>query len=544
MIKILLVEDEEIIREGLKNEIDWNSVGYEIAGTAKDGLQAMEVIEDIKPDLIITDVRMPFMDGLELIEKVKEIYPETFFIVISGHEEFEYAKKAIELGVTEYVLKPVALNHLVGTLEKIRTNISNRIRNKSETLYLKKKSLVNERLLKEQLFRSIIFKQISIENIHKKIQEENITELGKYCVVLIMQIDDYLFLTQEMDSEQIKTLNQSVSNTVEAILNKDENIIFFKVSKHEYIICIVEYEKRVLEQKTRKAIEEINTKLTDQNGASATIAIGGCYDSLEKLSESYTDAFATLDYKFVIGKGDCIRFDDDRIKEFVETDGEDYRFILDIVKEVKRFDKDETNKKIHLLIKKFNLEGGKFTLRLQITISNIYTEIVKMLKENGGSIEEVFSNPIKVYKNILLQETSKEVERKLCDMLEEIINYLQIKKQNKFSDIIKNAKEYIVENYDNKDLSLADIANHVSVATCYFSAVFSQELGQTYKDFLTDLRIGKAKEFMETSKFMDYEICYKVGYNNPTYFSTIFKRKTGKSPTEFRKLIDSHKADE
>ena len=537
MVKVLLVEDEEIIREGLINEIISSCPGFEIVEACSDGIQALKIAEKERLDIIITDIRMPFLDGLKLIEKVKKIHPQTFFVIISGHDEFKYAQKAINLGVTEYILKPIMLDQLKKILEKIRVNISDRDRKKSETLEMKKKSSITKKLLKEQLLRNIIFKQINIQDIKVKISKEKINRLGDQCAVILIQIDNYIAVTKKIDSEQIKKMNQSLDKKIETILFDYKNIFFFKASKYEYIICIAEYEKKKLKQNIAEIKGEICKWLSTRNDISTTVVIGGLYESIDKLSQSYKDALSELPFKYVLGKDKIIDSNDDREKEIAIINKDEHQLILKTIKAFKHFGKDEVKERIDLIFNNYNLRDERSMLRLLVIVSNIYTEALNFFENNGGNIENVYGDPIERYRDILLQETSEKVGEKLFIFLKKIIDYLQIQKYDRFNNIIQKAKNYINENYYKNSLSLKDVANHINLAVCYFSSIFSKQLGQTYRDYLADLRINKAKEFMEASNFMDYEICLKVGYNNPTYFSTIFKRKTGFTPSEYRNLV-------
>jgi len=537
MLKVLIAEDEVLIREGLKTQINWNAYGFEVDGVACDGKDALKIMEKVKPDLVITDIRMPFMDGIELIERTKMIYPNAFFVIISGYEDFEYAKKAIQLGVTEYILKPIIPEEIHETLDKVNKCISQNMKNEEDMLNIKKQIHSSKKISKENLLRKFVNRHIEFTSKKEYTDFAQEMCLNKYFCIVITQVDDYLINTCEMDKEQVYSYNKMLFEAISSVLRIDDQIIAFKKSDFEDVICISQNSITDIVQKRTEVVNKIRKKVFDVLSGSLTMAVGGSYQSLEKLVDSYEEALSMLDYKFILGKGKDIYFEEKRLDKQKKADSDQQRYIDGIIQGTIELDKVKTENNIKFFVECIGSAKDLKSTGFRVALSDIYLSLIKNIKESGGKIEEIFESPTDIYEEILMQEVVEDVKKKLIEICFAAIDYLTLRKGKKYSRIVSEAMAYIADNYSDGTITLKGISKHFNIAPCYFSNIFSKETGSTYKDYMTNIRINKAKELMQSTDLLDYEICYNVGYNNPTYFSTIFKRRTGSSPSDYRKSL-------
>lgn len=375
-MKVLIADDDYLVREGLASAVDWEKYGFDTVYMAKNGLEVLATVELTPPDLIITDIGMPYMDGLELIEKLKAMGNEICIIIISGHNNNAYMKTAIHLNVFEYILKPINLNEL-----------------------------------KDAVYRAKVF----INNNSKR-------------------SEDYYY---------------------SKVFNKPKS----------------EYDSEVLLEMGDAAVNE---NLNDSD--------------IKEFSKALED-------------GDF----DKAMAEF------------EIVRQ--RFLKKEVCSKV----------------MLQLVCNNFVLACKHEIEKRSGELEAIFESPIDTIKDMFTKpyigDTFNALEKIICEMID-YIKVLSSKTQN--SDIEK-AKDYIQKNYSSMSISLNEVAKQVNMNPAYFSVLFKKDTGITFINYLTGLRIEKAKELLANSNAKIYEVAYEVGYDNPTYFSTVFKKMTKNSPQDYRK---------
>lgn len=512
MIKVLLVDDEEMIRQGIAESIDWEKLNMEVVGHAEDGEEALEVFKEHKPQLILTDIKMPFMDGLTLVEKVKSQNPNTYIIIISGYDEFQYAQKAIKLGAQDFILKPIDLDDLEKMLQKISQDYDSKLNKENEEKVLKEKVGNSVHILQTSFLKDLLFSKMDPDGIAEKAREMQMKETSFGSVVIFKTDENY-------DAKNIM-----------CDLYKDEDGIFvFEMNSTEIIMIIL----GATEDSVRRRMKSLFNKMEEQNRV--TTAHGNITPALKGLSQSYHEALEALEYQFVLGIGKTISYESvkGRVKEYSSIiNSKDYEMIygLDFT------NKESLKKDVNILMDNIKSAGRDSFLYSQMIISNIYMEAIKKLREYGGSVEEVFEHPFNMFKQLTSKPTLEMAQAELLIILFKIADYINDRKHGSYSYLIEKAKQYISQNYQNANLSIDSVARYLNISNSYFSILFKQETNQTFVDYLTAMRIEKAQNLLKASGYRTYEVADQVGFNNPTYFSTIFKKHTGHSPSEYRKL--------
>jgi two-component system, response regulator YesN len=532
MLKVILADDEEIIREGICQCVDWEKLGYIVAGQAEDGEQALELVEAIQPDVIITDIKMPFVNGLEFVERIKEKNKDAFVIIVSGHDEFQYAQKALKLGVYEYILKPVDPEYLTDLLVAIREEYAKRLKEKNEVLVLKEKLQKSAPLVKEKYLKDIIH-----GNLEASVPDETVSAMNDFigcCYsVIIAQLDDYYFKVQDLSDAARMQMEKQLYGILEGVAKTRTGVILLDSSIYEYIICLSGSSEEELRGKQLEICSDVRSEINSNISCTITMAMGGIHDNLNGLANSYREAADALLHKFLVGNNKDMFYEakemipGKELKEFENIDA-------GLVSAIKTADKGKIKEILDTMVKQIYSHGSRSHIYMEMIIGSIYIQAMKVIKESGGAVEEVLSNHIDSYKRVLSHQTVEGMVKELLVLLNDIVDYIQTKKSGKFDVVIDRAKECIGNNFTDTSFSLEDVARHVNVSSCYFSVIFKQTMGETFIDYITRLRIEKAKELLRLSRYKTYEISFMVGYNNSTYFSTTFKKLTGFSPTEYR----------
>ncbi len=383
MFKVLIADDEQYIRKGIADHIDWDKIGCEIVGLAGDGEEAFEIVKEKQPHVIITDIMMPIMTGLELVEKVREDYPDTYIIIISGYDEFNYVQQALKLGAEDYILKPIDLEYLSEYVYKLRKDYLEKVQKEEEYTDLKDKVSESAPVIKGQIIKDIVYERVP--------PEDGILLLGKYDkvndndqhVIVVAQVDDY-------KSDQKEKFNLFLSDISDGRLAGEENILLFSKRKGE-IELYIKAESRL---GMKERIQELCSWLRDDGesvmGQTLTIAIGEQVERLVDLPESYKTAVEAMEYKFLLGKDRII--DTKEIKKMKrKKEAGSYADFDDkeLVASIKFTDKNLIKDSLDELADRIRDKGKNSYIYTNIMVGSIYRQALQVLEDSGGSIDDV-----------------------------------------------------------------------------------------------------------------------------------------------------------
>ena len=540
MLKVLLADDEEIIREGLYHGFDWGKMGLEVVGLAEDGEEALAIMREKVPEIIVTDIKMPFVDGLELVERGKLINPNSYFILISGHEEFSYVQKAIKLGAYDYILKPIELDYLKQIILKVIADYKAKKRKEEVILDLQAKVDDHLPVLREDFLRKLIAGNLKQLEVERKLEENEFGSDLRQIVAAIVQLDDYYVVAQMIGDERRKLVEKNLAGLVKTF--NSEEIIAFANKPFEYVLIFFGRIRTNLAQTVQTTLTRIRLGAAEIKPFTLSIAIGGHQEWPYGLSRSFREAEEALTYKFIIGKNRNIYYQTDKPGKIIKEE----RLITDfgseeILSAIKANDRGCIRETLTQIVAYLTKEGESSRIKMELVVGNIFLQAVKFLYQNGSLGEEVFNDPLDVYHKIISAQTANDMASELLAVLLKIMDYLEDKGSNRLNRNIEKAKAYIRENHGCNDLTLEKVANHVHMGSTYFSFLFKQEEGENFIEYVTRIRMEKAKELLTYSSFRSYEIAYLVGFNNPTYFSTSFKRYYGFSPSEYKKRLFAKK---
>ncbi|MBR6153983.1 MAG: response regulator [Treponema sp.] len=536
MYSVFLVDDEPIVLEGIRSKIDWENNGFTFAGEATDGEIALSMIHEIKPDILITDIKMPFMDGLELSKAVKNIQPWIKIIILSGHDEFDYAKKAISIGIEDYILKPFTPDEILASLDKTAKEIDKERRQLSDISKLKEELKSNESLVKKEFLNELLHTSLDVPLIMQKGKELKLDLIARFYKVLVSRIES----TDKNDDElqEAKSLLNSYSDAWNGALS------FFHHSN--LLVCIFKGNtQQELDENAFHTAETIS-HITKKTNCTVTTAIGKTVERIQLLKDSYSDARKILK-KTSSGEikedgdegrpGNIIISSDDIAENIGEVfiDPRDSDPLVDRLKYAGKNDIDAIIEESMALIRK---NKGQFKVFASYLLVDLIFAVSKLVEKLGGDIKEL--KPEILQRNFIDDAVSDEEIFKdtMKQVLTFALDYRNSKMTGKYGDVILKAKKYIEENYADQNTTLTTVAQAVALSPNHFSTIFSQECKTTFIEYLTSVRMENAKRLMRETDMKGYDIAYECGFSDPHYFSYIFKKNTGLSPREYKLSVE------
>lgn len=528
MYKLLVVDDEELIRQGLVARINYNKFTFEKISQCEDGKKALEIISVDKPHIVITDIRMMEMDGIQLIRKSKEICPDIKFIIISGYAEFEYAEQALNMGVSGYLLKPVSDEELSRVLSKVisELNEKNTIKNINES----KENL--ERKYNSLYIEQKINKLISITKSDTFLAEEDeVKELLKIekdeeFVLALLNIDGENYYEHSYSYDEIVTLKYEVKGIMEQVFKGYKSVaIDNNNNKNQILLFIIG--KNLEDIKYYDEIRKLYNYIIDKLDISITIGVSNsCEDISYEILRQAEEAF---NHRIICGSGEIYKyFDKDKMIDYLKIKNN----IRLLEKYIERCDTGN----IDIFIKNiFNEDGIEdFTQEYMkvawMEVINVLVKVVSTMKPELVSDLESTLSKIKPLDTFVNRDSITEYLYNL------VITALQIEEtaDANCKSKVKMAIEYINEYY-YEDITVNDLAYKYGVSPNYFSTIFKKEMGKTVINYITEVRIKNACDFLIYTKASIVDIGEKIGYQEPQYFFRVFKKVTGKTPLEYRK---------
>lgn len=514
--KVLIVDDEYLVRELIKRSLPWEELDCTITGEASGGREALDLVEEVVPDIVITDICMPIMDGIKLSSLILERHPQIKIVVLTGHNEFVYAKESVSIGIKEYLLKPINPNELKETVIRVSKEID-RERDIEENLNLAL-PYIREKLLNTLLTSDTINREI--EDSIKKYGIEFSSTFFQVAVIKILSGSKDFYSSREL----------IVKNIEQYFLN-DKNIVCF-IGFRGNIIILSNDENSDLELLVNRIISNISS----MHNRSFTAGLGQRVIGLQSISRSYDQAIKALEFYVVEGENSVISFDDvETVKRF---DSSKYtKNIRELNFSIKAGLKDKLLKTVKDLFK-LQVDGvGKDIGSIRIMASNILSEIISIINEQGIEVDKVFINENQPYERIYEEKSLIDLSSYIYTVGERVMTIIRTNNSQTSSKLIHSVKIYLKENLSNPDLQLSSVAEEFNVNSSYLSRKFKVESGETFIEFLASLRIERAIELLNSSDKRSYEIADEIGISDPHYFSIFFKKKMNMSISEYKKKI-------
>lgn len=532
MYSVFLADDEPIVLEGIRNKIDWENSGFTFVGEATDGELALSMIHDIKPDILITDIKMPFMDGLELARTLRKIQPWIRIIILSGHDEFDYAKKAISVGVEDYILKPFTHEELLASLNKVAVSLDKERKQISDISRLKEELESSTILLRNSFLTDLVTGAADSSVMTDRASELGIDLIARYYKIIISA----LFC----GPENRQVIQETKSRLLSYANNRRDMISFF--AEPQRLVSILKgNSESEIEDECFSVADAVEHLVAQSSGCGVISVIGKTADHFSQISGSYKDAAEILSRVKSRNKSRILNAEDLRNPADASGKKESAGDILlhddPSVDKLKYAGKNEIDRMIEQYLNLLNDNEGQFNVISSYLLVDLIVSVSKLVESLGGTVNDVMPE---LRSAAFVEKAGKDeasFAAEIRRVLETVLDWRDSKMQGKYGDVILRAKKYIAENYASQDICLASVADEVHLSPNHFSTIFSQECGITFIEYLTDVRVESAKKLLRESGLKGADIAYECGFSDPHYFSFIFKKKTGVSPREYKESL-------
>jgi two-component system response regulator YesN len=525
MQKVMIVDDETLFRESMKAMIPWELYEFKICCEARNGIEALELVRKHRPDISLVDINMPFMDGLQLTEALTKEFPDMAIVLVTGHSEFEYARKAVKLGVEDYILKPFSKEELTLTLLKLQEHI---LKTQEERLTQQ----MNRALLRERVLNRLITGEYQEDEsgVRQMLEKFGIPSHSCCFRVACIEIDNIDVNVKKFSDKQLWKF--AITNILSEITNVQGNQWVFEGPEGR-LIYILELANDEDDADMKEGFEQLCVLVKKFLKFTITIGVGEVHPLYAGIRTSYEEALHALKNKFILGQDQVILYN-------AEVTGSD--------SVVSGFITPETNESLLIQLRKndwpaveklldaifIDIQSRKLTIEyVYVICMGLISLSMSYISEQGHPIEDCFGEDFFPYREITKKSTIEETQQWMKQIYHTTMKYMRLHRQTKSTKITEAALKYIESHYHDPGLQLDMIAQHVHINSSYLRALFKKETGTTMNSYITQHRMQKAKELMSSGNIKLSEIALEIGYNDPAYFSKVFKRYFGYSPREY-----------
>lgn len=530
MLKIVIVEDEDMLREGLVNYINWEELGFEVAGEAADGAEGLKVIEKTRPDVVMTDIKMPHMDGITMTERIIEQYGDIQVVIISGYDDFEFARRALKAGVKEYILKPVNLEQLKNVMNKVREEIEVRKEHMTEYHKLKDLEQYSREQLRDKLFSDLLLNNASLEDVRHTIELLDFAANEYSYMVGILEMEEFPIAAMDCDYLEVMEMDREFQEFAESCVDGSlPGCVVLKRTACERIICLAGADGDQVEETAAKITRCGRSTYGDNIRTAVTFS--SSYHGIGRLKKAWIEVQKLHEERYMEKWNSVI----------AKQPGPDTGEITQesctrrLLEEVKSGNREGIEEAVSMLDAWLNKEKVFSHMHLVVTVSSIFFEVVKLPETAGGDIKEVLGDPMDYYREIIAKTKRRELLAEFSQICFKIGDYFSEISEDRVTGALARALDYMKKEHSNESLMLKDVAAYAYISSSYLSIILKKETGKTFIEYLTDIRMEHAAKLLRETEFKNYEIAEACGFSNPTYFSTVFKNIYGISPSSYRR---------
>ena len=527
--KVILVDDEAEVIDMIEKKIHWNDLGFEVAGSATNGVKALELVEKLQPDVVLTDIKMPYMDGLELSRRLNREYPNIYIMLCTGFDEFEYAKEAVHLEIKEYMLKPVNATELSESLTNLKHTLD---REREEKLNVKKLNDYFQEVLpklQSNFFISLIEGRVEKHDYERFLQAYQVDMKGPLFGCVIFHTSE----NHVPEGMNPLLLSMSVEREIKQRLMDQWNCQEFIYMGNTLLILELDAEDEITQ--ITDACDRFCRWAYRIMGAVVTAGIGTVCDSLYEISLSYERAREAVSYRVLYGTKRAINIGEIVPKEQIKpVQSEESRMQM-LLRAIRIGDSAEIERAAHEEMEKLH-KNTETMSQYNLATMEIVSGFFKFCTDNSLDFNKISGNMQNIYEKVSQMDESS-LTAWIVQMSETISEKLKCARNSSARRLIVEAQNIVKERYMEADISLDEVCAVLGVSNSYFSSVFKKEAGKSFISYLTDYRMDIAAEMILNTDEKSYTIAEKVGYLDANYFSYVFKKKFGVSPSKYRASV-------
>lgn len=529
-MKLLIVDDEEDVRNGIRTMIDWEGNGIEVVGEAEDGLQALQAARYWKPDILLMDIRMPEMNGLQVAETLKAEGHEAKSVLLSGYDDFSFARQALKFGVSEYLLKPCLPEDILGAVLKLKTEI--RREREHRDLHASIQAMFDAQLpyLKERfLLKCLRGELTAAENIEDGFASYRIAIPPRQACAAIVTIDEYGSFSDRVADGDLAYLQLAVRSAAEASVGSRRPLEL--VVDQEDLVLVGHLGSATEEAEWLDGLAAMQEELRARFGFTVSVGVGEACEDMRSLHRSYSEATQALEARFALGAGCLIRY-----RELAESSPAATHYPLSeekqLVQAVRHGNFDALDKQTDAFFAALHPASREHVSRC---CTALLLSLYHLVLEKRSNPDDLFPRGLASVGDLLNVPTLRQMKDNVLKTASGVSRKINGRKPG--HKTIEQAVAYIRLHYAG-ELSLETVASRVFVNPNYFCLLFKQETGIGFIDYVHKVRIEKACEHLDGRKYKAYEIAAMVGYANEKYFGQIFKKLTGMTPSQYRERVE------
>ena len=516
-MRVMIVDDEKLIRDGLAKLVDWRTFGCEVVAEAADGVQALEYMQDHGVDLVFTDIRMPRLDGMELARQLRKKQPSIKFVFVSGYDDFALVRQALQMGACDYLLKPLDPDVLRELLTRLgRESEAAPALTPQELERLNQDARIAWRHRAQKALRRVV-----LDNRPPNGEEVDLLTPapGIACRLIVAEMDRFYERYADLSAERLGLMQDSLTEELQVLCGGES--IAFPLGEGRYGLCLYG-EEAGLDEAGRELIRRLAR--LPKSGNRLICFDGGQTQRPDALGELYERAMRAREARFSPTEAASPGSHDDRLSSAVNA-------VLDAVRLGDEMLLEQRLGELEAIIAG---EGERSFLYAQVNYANLYAQAIRYVADTGGSISEIFNDPMGEYRAVYNGQNLEDASRSMLRILSAIADYLRLSQSGDTATQIRKAKRYIDNHLGDSSLSMQKVADEFAMSASYFSTEFRKNVGYTFTEYLMMARIQRAGELLRHSKLKIYEVAESLGYENTTYFSTLFKRQYGVTPKQYR----------
>lgn len=523
---VLLVDDEDDVIQVIMKKINWEKLGFSVIGYANNGVKALEIVEEFQPDVVMTDIKMPYMDGMELSKRIKTEYPATKILIFTGFDEFEYAKEAIHLEVEEYVLKPINSSELTKIFKQMKLKLDQEINGKRNVEILQKYYMDSLPLLQANFYSTLIEGRIRKEELGKYLSDYQIAFEGPFFCCLVIHTSSRK-IPKDMNPMLLST---SVQRQAEERLGERWRAKSFSYIGNTIFIAQLEMESEISE--LTDECDRFCRYVKRMIGAVVTVGVGHVCKNILELPQSYSSAKEAVSYRAIFGASRAINIKEIAPQEMNQSGTTNDTELTNLFKVIRMSSAEDIIEAVNKYLDHISFRT-KSLQQHHVAVMELVSALYRFAANNDIAMEE-YSGDMRNLYSILLEMEPDALRKWLIDISLSFRVKLISARSRSTKSLVSRAKEYVQNNYFDENLSLDSICKVLNVSNSYFSTIFKKEAGDSFIGYLTVYRMERAAQLLVETNEKSYIIARNVGYSDPNYFSYVFKRQYGVSPSKYR----------
>ncbi|UJF31900.1 response regulator [Paenibacillus hexagrammi] len=538
MLNLLIVEDEFTTREGLLTMVDWKTLGIEVCGQAGNGLEALDMIESGGVDLLLSDIRMPIMDGLQLLTALNDKQLDIPSVLLTGYSDFEYAQRALRLGAVDYIIKPCPPREIAAVFEQVVSKLKERRKLESDWSGLQFQLKENIPIVKSQTLLEWLHQpKPRGENRKEQMRKLGMSIADQHVIVIAIQPDGKPLEELNYSRKDLQLIQFATTNIVQETLESSIRQPVEVVKDQHGITSICSGTFDLLKDKLNHGLAQLQRNLEKYLKITVSIGISSSKSSIDELSEAYREAAYALELRFYKGLGGIYFYDN---HEDVQSDPpavlsnpEQIKLEALIIEQLRGGLYAEALTLTEQWFESFQAEHARSRTEINLQTLSLMARLMQLGKEQELAESGWSDSLVAIADQVNRVETLEELSGLVYKAIQQLVELRNPHKTPKRK--VQQAVELIAQEYNSPNLSLASVAKELFVSSTYLSTLFKQELGINFLDFVHQFRIEKAKAMLQSGDYKIQTIAREIGYFDEAHFTRTFKKWTGLSPSQYKK---------